>query len=55
MEPQESQPPQKPTKAYGKRALWQWILLYIVIAVIVYGLIYIIFIHKGGSTSTNGY
>lgn len=32
--------------AYGKRPLWQWIALYVVIAVVVYGVIYIAFIHK---------
>lgn len=29
---------------YGKRPLWQWILLYIVIATVVYGLIYYFYI-----------
>lgn len=34
---------------YGKRPLWQWILLYIVIGAIVYGLIYyFVFAKKGG-------
>lgn len=50
MEP-EKQSPEKPSKGYGKRPMWQWILIYIVIAVIVYGLIYLIFIHKGNSGS----
>ncbi len=35
-------------KGYGKRPMWQWVLLYIFIAVIVYGLIYLIFL-RGGS------
>jgi len=43
--------PQKPTKGYGKRPMWQWVVLYIVVAIIVYGLIYLIFIHKSGGTS----
>jgi hypothetical protein len=59
MEPekQEKQTPQKSGKGYGKRPAWQWILIYVVIAVIVYGLIYLIFIHKSGSSggSTGGY
>ncbi len=51
-----SAPPASPqkTKGYGKRPKWQWALIYLVAAIIVYGLIYIIFIHKSGSTG-NGY
>lgn len=53
---QPSQAPKKPTKGYGKRPVWQWVLLYVIIAIVVYGLIYFLFIHKsgggsGGSTS----
>jgi plastocyanin len=34
---------------YGKRPLWQWVLLYIVIGGIIYGLIYyFVFAKKGG-------
>lgn len=44
------QTPQKPSKGYGKRPVWQWVVIYLVIAVIVYGLIYLLFIHKSGST-----
>ena len=52
---QPSQPAQ-PSKRYGKRPVWQWVLIYVVIAVIVYGLIYLLFIHKSGSTgTTSGY
>jgi hypothetical protein len=36
-------------EGYGKRPLWQWILIYAVIAVILYGLFYYFFIAKGGS------
>ncbi len=46
--------PKKPSKGYGKRPVWQWVLLYVVIAIIVYGLIYFLFIHKSGSTSSGG-
>lgn len=36
-------------KGYGKRPLWQWILIYVVIGAIVYGLIYYFFLAgKGG-------
>lgn len=44
---------QKPTKGYGKRPLWQWVVIYIVVGVVVYGLIYYLFIHK--STGGGGY
>jgi hypothetical protein len=50
MEPENEQPT-KPTKGYGKRSVWQWVLIYVVIAVVVYGIIYYLFIHKSGSTS----
>ena len=33
----------KPTKGYGKRPIWQWVVIYLVVAVVVYGLIYLIF------------
>ncbi|HSX23604.1 MAG TPA: hypothetical protein VLE74_00690 [Candidatus Saccharimonadales bacterium] len=52
MEPEDSQTPQKPTKGYGKRPMWQWILLYVIIAAVVYGLIYVLVIHKSGTTSS---
>lgn len=48
MEEQKSQKPEKPGKGYGKRPLWQWVLLYVVIAIVVYGLVYLLFIRKSG-------
>ena len=45
----------KPTKGYGKRPLWQWVLLYVIIAIILYGLIYYFFIHKSGGSTNNSY
>ncbi|HVV25544.1 MAG TPA: hypothetical protein VHC21_00730 [Candidatus Saccharimonadales bacterium] len=44
----------KPAKAYGKRPVWQWVVIYVVVAIVVYGLIYLLFIHKGGSGSSAG-
>ncbi len=38
---------------YGKRPLWQWILLYIVIGLIAYGLIYFIFFYKNDGYNYN--
>jgi hypothetical protein len=50
---EDEQPAKKPTKSggYGKRPLWQWILIYILIAIVVYGLIYLIFIRNGSNSS----
>lgn len=31
-------------KAYGKRPLWQWIVIYLIIAAVVYGLVYYFFL-----------
>jgi len=47
MEPQSPGTPQKPQKGYGKRPVWQWVLIYVVVAIIVYGLIYYLFINDG--------
>lgn len=40
-------------KGYGKRPLWQWIVLYAVIGVIVYALIYYFFFAKNGGYNSN--
>lgn len=54
-ENQENQTPQK-SGSYGKRPVWQWVVIYLIAAIIVYGIIYLVFFHKGGgSTSTTGY
>lgn len=37
----------KPTKGYGKRPIWQWVVIYLIVAAIVYGLIYLIFFSGG--------
>ena len=54
MTDQVPQPPQKEPKGYGKRPLWQWVVLYLVIGAIVYGLIYYFFF-SGGNAGTGGY
>ncbi len=46
MEADEPKTPQKQSKGYGKRPAWQWVVIYVVLAIIVYGLIYYVFIHK---------
>lgn len=40
-------------KGYGKRPMWQWILIYVVIGAIVYGLIYYFVLAKRGGYSQN--
>lgn len=58
MDPQQSQSsqtPQKPNKGYGKRPLWQWIVLYVIIGAIVYGLIYYFFFYHSGSNTAPVY
>lgn len=64
MQPEDSQDtqnspaPQKPSKGYGKRPMWQWVVIYLLIAIVVYGLIYLVFIRKTGSSpgaSSGGY
>ncbi|HEX8931746.1 MAG TPA: hypothetical protein VF810_01165 [Patescibacteria group bacterium] len=39
-------------EGYGKRPLWQWILLYLVLGIIVYGLIYYFALAKKSGYST---
>lgn len=54
MEPEDSQTPQKPPKGYGKRSVWFWVLVYVVIAIVVYGLVYLLFLRDGGGTGGGG-
>ena len=46
MNPEDNQKPAK--SAYGKRPMWQWLLLYLAVGGIVYGLIYLLFMRDGG-------
>ncbi len=49
MEDQPSQAPQKqPDSGYGKRPVWQWVVLYLVVGAIVYGLLYYFFFRGNG-------
>jgi plastocyanin len=45
----------KATGSYGKRPLWQWIALYVVVAIVIYGLVYYFVLAKksGGSNNYN--
>jgi len=52
----KSEATQKSNKGYSKRPLWQWIIIYIVVAFIVYGLIYLVFIYShGNKVTSHGY
>lgn len=46
-QPEQPETPIKSTKGYGKRPAWQWIIIYLIVAAIVYSLIYILFIRNG--------
>lgn len=48
MEPDKTPESKKP-KGYGKRPLWQWIAIYLVVGIIVYFLIYLLFFNSNGS------
>ncbi|OGE20391.1 hypothetical protein A3A14_03805 [Candidatus Daviesbacteria bacterium RIFCSPLOWO2_01_FULL_43_38] len=39
---------------YGKRPLWQWVVIYLVIAAVVYGLIYYFVLARGGGYQVPG-
>ncbi|HYM65134.1 MAG TPA: CHRD domain-containing protein [Candidatus Sulfotelmatobacter sp.] len=39
--------------AYGKRPMWQWVVLYLVIAAVLYGAFYYLFLAKKGGYTNN--
>lgn len=44
---------QQKTSRYGKRPLWQWIVLYLIIGALVYGLVYYFVLSKKGGYNYN--
>lgn len=48
---QPQAPKQKPEKGYGKRPAWQWVVLYLIVGAIVYGLVYYFFMSSGSGGS----
>ncbi|MEK7152473.1 MAG: hypothetical protein AAB834_00870 [Patescibacteria group bacterium] len=52
---EDPQPPQKPSKGYGKRPIVQWIIIYLIVAVVVYGLLYLLFIRETGDNGGISY
>lgn len=47
--------PQKQPKGYGKRPMWQWVVIYLIVGAIVYGLIYYFFLRGTGTSGTYTY
>lgn len=39
-------------KGYGKRPLWQWVLIYLIIGGVIYGAVYYFFLAKKGGYSS---
>lgn len=54
-EDDEERPTKVHSKGYGKHSVWWWAVVYLIAAVIVYGIIYLIFFNHTGSTGTPGY
>ena len=45
----------KKSGGYGKRPLWQWLVIYLIAAAIIYGLIYyFVFAKRGGYSTGSG-
>ena len=60
--PKPSTPPPAPAagsepakKGYGKRPMWQWVVLYLVIAAVVYFVVYLLFLKDNSAASGIGY
>jgi len=48
------QTPKPYGKSYGKRPLWQWLVIYLIVGAIVYGAIYyFVYAKKGGYNYSN--
>lgn len=41
----------KKSSGYGKRPIWQWVVIYLIIGAIGYALLYYLFVHKSGTVS----
>ncbi|MCR4324615.1 MAG: hypothetical protein NUV69_02925 [Candidatus Curtissbacteria bacterium] len=42
-------------KGYGKRPLWQWVVIYLIIGGLVYAAVYYFFLSGSGAPSIPGY
>jgi hypothetical protein len=50
MEHKDNKSEQQSANGYGKRPLWQWLVLYLIVGGIVYFLIYLLAFHHGTSS-----
>jgi len=48
-----AEPPEQNTYGYGKKPLWQWVLIYLVVGGIIYALIYYFYLSKKGGYNYN--
>jgi hypothetical protein len=49
--PTPAQPPQQTSgKGYGKRPMWQWVVLYLIVGGLLYWLVYALVFADGGET-----
>jgi hypothetical protein len=49
MEDNNPETPKKSPKGYDKRPVWQWVAIYLIVAIVVYGLIYYFFLGGSGT------
>jgi hypothetical protein len=46
--------PEGEKKAYGKRPWWQWLLIYVAVGAVVYGIIYFVLVYATGDGDGSG-
>jgi hypothetical protein len=51
----EVDPLKKYGKGYGKHSVWFWMVVYVIAAIIVYGIIYLLFFRGTGGSGVPGY
>ena len=51
--PYKKSPSKSTEYKYGKRPLWQWIIIYLILGVIVYGLVYYVVVGRNGGYKYN--
>lgn len=53
MQPESSQAPKTQKSGYGKRPMWQWVAIYVVVAIVVYGVAFAAYRHYHHSSSSS--
>jgi hypothetical protein len=46
----DEKPSKKSPKGYGKHSMRYWVVVYLIAAVVIYGVVYLVFIHKGSGS-----